>query len=163
MAITISKATNEIVSLLKKQVHTNDKKKTYWSLMSEQLTEEGTWDNNLINQVKEIIVEWVQKLKKSDLMDLWEDSETAAENYSGNNEPDNGVIVEELSEELLDLTLDRIEDSVPREEYYIPEAKNLDKNFSDDDDYDDAIDDDMFEDDDLDDFEDNYFDDDDRY
>jgi|GEM_PF-1632127 len=163
MAITISKATNEIVSLLKKQVHPNDKKKTYWSLMSEQLTEEGTWDSNLINQIKEIIIEWVNKLKKSDLMDLWEDSETAAENYSGNNEPDNGVMVEELSEELLDLTLNRIEDSVPREEYYIPEAKNLDKNFSDDDDFADAIDDDIFEDDDLDDFEDNYFDDDDRY
>ncbi|KUG26599.1 hypothetical protein ASZ90_003563 [hydrocarbon metagenome] len=163
MAITISKATNEIVSLLKKQVHPNDKKKTYWSLMSEQLTEEGTWDSNLINQIKEIIIEWVNKLKKSDLMDLWEDSETAAENYSGNNEPDNGVMVEELSEELLDLTLNRIEDSVPREEYYIPEAKNPDKNFSDDDDFADAIDDDIFEDDDLDDFEDNYFDDDDRY
>ena len=162
MAISIGKATNEIVSLLKKQLHPNDKKKTYWSLMSEQLTEEGTWDNNLIDQVKEIIIEWINKLKKSDLKDLWEDSETAAENYSGDNEPDNGVIVEELSEELLDLALNRIEDSIPREEYYIPEAKNPDKDFSDDDDFADTIDE-IFEDDDLDDFEDNFFEDDDRY
>lgn len=64
MAISIGKATNEIVSLLKKQLHPNDKKKTYWNLMSEQLTEEGTWDNDLIDQVKEIIIEWINKLKK---------------------------------------------------------------------------------------------------
>lgn len=162
MALTISKATNEIVSLLKKQSHPQEQKKTYWNVMNEQLVEEGTWGDELLGQVKEIIADWVNKLKKNDLKILWEESESAAENYSGEEIPDNDIVIEELSEELLDLTLNRIEDSVPREEYYIPEAKSI-KKFSDDgDDFAEDIDDDLFEDDDLDSFEDDYFDD-DRY
>jgi hypothetical protein len=94
---------------------------------------------------------------------LWEESETAAENYSDEDMPDEDVAVDELGEELLDLVLDKIEESIPREEYYISEADSK-KKYDEDDDFSGDFDDDLFDDDeDFDDFgDDNYYDD-DRY
>jgi hypothetical protein len=163
MAITLSKATNELVALLKKEKFPDNKKKTYWNILSEQISEDGSWDDDLLDKVKEEITNWLTKLKKNDLLSLWEESETAAENYSDEDMPDEDVAVDELGEELLDLVLDKIEESIPREEYYISEADSK-KKYDEDDDFSGDFDDDLFDDDeDFDDFgDDNYYDD-DRY
>lgn len=164
MAISLTKATNDLVSLLKKQKFSGNKKKTYWNILTEQMSDDGSWDDDLLDKVKEEIIAWLNELKKSDLQLLWNESETAAENYADDDTPDEDAMFDELGEELLDLVLDKIEDSVPREEYYISEA-NSKKKYNEDDDFDEDFDDELFEedDDDFDDFsEDDYFDD-DRY
>lgn len=163
MAISLSKATNELVSLLKKEKFQDNKKKTYWNVLTEQISEEGSWDDDLLDKVKEEIANWLGKLKKNDLQSLWDESETAAENYSDEDLPDEDVVVDELGEELLDLVLDKIEESIPREEYYISEAGSK-KKYDEDDDFSDDFDDDLFDDDeDFDDLEDDNYYDDDRY
>jgi hypothetical protein len=64
---------------------------------------------------------------------------------------------------LLDLVLDKIEESIPREEYYISETGSK-KKYDEDDDFSDDFDDDLFDDDeDFDDLEDDNYYDDDRY
>lgn len=163
MAISLSKATNELVSLLKKEKFQDNKKKTYWNVLTEQISEEGSWDDDLLDKVKEEIANWLGKLKKNDLQSLWDESETAAENYSDEDLPDEDVVVDELGEELLDLVLDKIEESIPREEYYISETGSK-KKYDEDDDFSDDFDDDLFDDDeDFDDLEDDNYYDDDRY
>lgn len=163
MAISLSKATNELVSLLKKEKFLDNKKKTYWNVLTEQISEEGSWDDDLLDKVKEEISNWLGKLKKNDLQSLWDESETAAENYPDEDMPDEDAVVDELGEELLDLVLDKIEESIPREEYYISEAGSK-KKYDEDDDFSGDFDDDLFDDDeDFDDFEDDNYYDDDRY
>lgn len=161
MAISINKATNDLISLLKKQKSPDEPKKDYWTILNEQITEEGSWGDELLDTIKDEVSGWLGKLKKGDLKILWEESETAAENYDGKDMPDNETVVDELGEELLNSILNKIEDSTPREEYYIPEAGSSKKKFEDDD-FEEDFNTDLFDDDDLDDFGDDYFDD-DRY
>jgi len=161
MAITLSKATNDLASLLKKQKSPDNKKKTYWNILTEQISDDGSWDDDLLDQIKEEITTWLNKLKKSEIKSLWEESETAAENYADEDMPDDETIIEELGEELMDLVLNKIEDSIPKEEFYIPEKKGKIK--LEDDEFGDDFDEDLFEDGDFDNFEDDDFFDDDRY
>ena len=164
MAMNIEKATLELMSVFKKEKYPDTPKKTFWNILSEQISEEGSWDDNLLDQVKEKISGWVGKLKKSDFGSLWEDSVVANEEYSDGNNPDSDTMIDELSEELLDLVLNKIEDSIPREEYYISEASGGKKKYDDDDDdFEKDFDDDIFDDDDFGDVSgDDYYDD-DRY
>lgn len=161
MAMSLNKATNELVALFKKQKFSENKKKTYWQIITEQMSADGSWDDDLLDKVKEEITTWLNKLKKSDLQDLWDESETAAENYPDEDMPDEDVALDELGEELIDIVFDKIEDSAPREDFYIP-SKGSKKKFEED--FDEDFDDDLFDDDeDFDDLgDDNYFDD-DRY
>jgi Na+/phosphate symporter len=161
MALTMTKAATDLISMLKKQKFPDEPKKTYWNILTEQIAEEGTWDDDLIDQVKEEIANWLSKLKKNDLNNLWDESESADE-YD-EDLPDNETIIDELSDELLDNVLNKIEDSTPREEYFIPEATSSKKKKDEDDDFDDDFKDDIFDDDDLDGFDDGFFEDDDRY
>lgn len=163
MAITMGKAVTELTSILKKQKFPGEPKKTYWNILSEQLSEEGTWDNGLIDQVKEDISRWLEKLKKNDLQNLWDESEIAAEEYADEDSPDSETVIEELSDELLDLVLNRMADSTPREEYYISEAASTKKKLSEDDDFEDDIKDDLFDEDEIDDFDSDDFFDDERF
>ena len=163
MAITMSKATADLISMLRKEKYPDEPKKTYWNILSEQLAEDGTWGDDLIENVKESIAGWLGGLKKAYLNSLWDESETAAEEYGEEDQPDNDTIVDELSDELLDLVLNKIEDSTPREEYYISEAGSGKKKFDDDDDFEDEFKDDIFDDDDVEDFGSEDFYDDDRY
>ena len=161
MALTMAKAATDLISILKKQKFPDEPKKTYWNILTEQIAEEGTWDDDLIEQVKEEIAGWLSKLKKNDLNSLWDESESADE-YE-DDLPDNETIIDDLSDELLDNVLNKIEDATPREEYFIPEAASSKKRNEEDDDFDDDFKDDIFDDDDLDDFDDQVFEDDDRY
>ncbi|WKZ69477.1 MAG: hypothetical protein QY331_16060 [Melioribacteraceae bacterium] len=162
MALTMTKAATDLISMLKKQKFPDEPKKTYWNILTEQIAEEGTWDDDLIDQVKEEIANWLSKLKKNDLNNLWDESESADE--YGEDLPDNETIIDDLSDELLDSVLNKIEDATPREEYFIPEAGNKKGKADDDaDDFDDDFKDDIFDDDDLDGFDDGVFEDDDRY
>lgn len=161
MALTMTKAATDLISMLKKQKYPEEPKKTYWNIVTEQIAEEGTWDDDLIDQVKEEIASWLSKLKKNDLNNLWDESESAEE-YD-EDLPDNETIIDELSDELLDNVLNKIEDSTPREEYFIPEAASSKKKKDEDDDFDDDFKDDIFDDDEIDDFDGDDFFDDDRY
>ena len=161
MAISLSKATNDLVSLLKKEKFPNNKKKTYWNILSEQMEDDGSWEDGLLDKVKEEIAKWLSGLKKAELQTLWEESETAADNYADEDMPDEDVVYNELGEELLDLILDKFEDAAPREDFFIPEAGGK-KKFQDE--FDDSFDNDLFDDDeDFEDFSDEDYFDDDRY
>ena len=164
MAMNIDKATTELVSMFKKEKFPKAPKKTFWNILSEKISDEGSWDDELLDMIKEKISSWVSKLKKNDFTSLWEDSEVANEEYSDGSNPDSDTMIDELSEELLDLVLNKIEESIPREEYYISEASGGKKKYDDeDDDFDKDFDDEIFDDDDFDEMgSDDYYDD-DRY
>lgn len=163
MALTMEKAVKELIATLKKENFPGETKKSYWNKLTEQLAEDGSWEDEVINQTKEEVAAWLGKLKKNDLAGVWEESEIAVEEYEDEDTPEKDTVIEELSDELLDVVLNIIEDSAPKEEYYIPEAGTGNKKkFDDDDDFDDDFKD-NFDDDDMEDFGgDDYFDD-DRY
>lgn len=157
MAIPFHKAVKDLTAHLKKEKYPKEKKASYWEILKKNLAEEGVWNKELLDSTKQIISAWLGKLKKADLENLWSDSESFSESKS-----EDALSMEQLSEEFLDLVLEQVEDSTPREEFFINEAKNS-KNYFDDDEDDIDLDKDIFDDDDLDEFDDDVFEDDDRY
>ena len=159
MPLTMNKATTDLISMLKKEKFPKQSKKTFWNILNEQLDEDGTWDDDLMDKVKELVGGWLAKQKKSELKNLWEESETAAEDYADEDMPDNETAIDLLSEELLDLVLNKMDDPSPQEEFYTPGAASGKKKFDDDDDdFDTDLKDDIFSDDDIEDFgADDYF------
>ncbi len=162
MAETIDKAVKELSALFKKETSLLNKKLTYWNLLKNNLAEEGTWDDDILDSAKDRISTWLGNLKQEDLQSLWNDSESAT-GYEEDETIENDFMLSELSEELLDLILEQIEEITPREEFFIDETKSKKNKYSDDNEDDFDIDDDIFDDDDFEDLDDDFYDDDDSY
>lgn len=85
------------------------KSKTYWKYFEEQLDLDGTWDEDFLDSVIEVFSGELNKYKKEDLSNLWQDSVSYKE-FRGDklNAPKEKMIAA-LSDELLDRVMDRLE------------------------------------------------------
>lgn len=151
MALTINKSLKELKTFFKKEIYPGEDKLSYFDLLKKNLAEEGSWDDELISNTKKEIHSWLKKLNEDDLQSLWKHSESSEAVETDKVEQ----IVGELSEELLDLVLEQVEEVTPREEFFI----DLNQKEADTDDEIDIELDDIFEEDELDDFDDDFYDD----
>jgi len=154
LKLTIEKALVEIDQLLSKTTVPGRAKRTYREILSDQLHLDGSWDEDFLDSVKQIILEWIKKQKSENVQSLWTQTESFQENYEGKN-LSTGEVREELAEELLNSLLDSLEDNYEEEDSYTPK-KNKKRNYDEDEDFDDLD----FGDSSYDDYEDDY---DDRY
>jgi hypothetical protein len=96
MALTMEKAVKDLIAILKKEVFPGETKKSYWNKLTEQLAEDGSWEDEVINQTKDGIAAWLDKLKKNDLASIWEESETALDEYEDEDLPEKDIIIDQL-------------------------------------------------------------------
>lgn len=158
MAPSLNNAVNDMVKLLKKEKPSGSGE-TYWNILSIQLLEERSWDEDLLSSIKLEISKWLENQDDKTVKELWEKSETALEDYEEDHLPEIDTMIIDLKDELLDMVLERVEEENPKEEYLTDgdeEVFDLD-----DDDFDDEK---FFNGDDIDsDLDDDFLDDDDRY
>ncbi len=119
MAMSINKIANEIVGGLKK-TNLSGSNKSIWAVLKSQVTEEGSWDEDLIDTVKEQIDKWVDSKKKDQIIDLWEQTEAAAEKNFDSDKTDYSEIKEDFSEEMLSVIMDKLDDNIYPESYTKP-------------------------------------------
>jgi hypothetical protein len=167
VAASLTKAAGEIEKLFKKLQTPGKSPKTYWQVITEQVEEEGVWDEEFLNLAKEQIGAYLNKFDNEKLFDLWEQSEAASENFTERSELKPDSVKSDLKEELLNLILDKFDSGshttnyYEGESYYIENAKDDDS--FDDDEFNDDIKDIDLNTDDLFDDDDDYFEDDDRF
>lgn len=115
MSLPLSKAVRDVESILKKS---KQKSKSLWEQLSDQISNEGTWDENLLASIKSEIKKYLDKYKYDQLFSAWENTEFSAE-YSGDVESI-GVnkVKEDLSEEILDRVLESVDSSFEEETIY---------------------------------------------
>lgn len=131
-ALSLKKLVKETQGLLKSSKPLG-LKESYWELLKDQVQSEGTWDEVLMNDIKKRISDTLEKFNKSQLMEIWEQTEISM-NYSGD---DSSIPVsklkEDISEDILNAVLDLLDD---RSTETIFENRYVENEDSDEDDFD---------------------------
>lgn len=138
MAHSIRKSINDLTNILKKNPAPNQKNSTIWDSMKDQLSEEGTWDENLINSIEQHINQHLEKIKEDDLRDMWMDTETAAESMADVEELPIKKVKTDLTEDILHRIMDKVgesdgyDDEFEENSFYDrePEGDDIDDEFS---------------------------------
>lgn len=118
MATSLKKVTNDLVALLKKQNAPGQKKKSIWDTMLDQVSDEGTWDQNLIKAIEKEIDGYLSKLDNKTIAELWDDSDAAYDSDNDSSTLDTKAMKADLVNELVDKVMDKIDDGNSRESIY---------------------------------------------
>jgi hypothetical protein len=133
--LNIKKAAREIEQLLGNTPFPGRTNISYRDILSDQLYMDGTWDDKLIDSIKDIIMRWMKKLSTDSVKNLWSQSDASQEHF-GEAEINIYQIKEELSEELFNMILDSLEDN-SQDDDNLPGSKKQKRNYYDDEDFED--------------------------
>lgn len=102
--------------------------------MLDQVSDEGTWDQNLIKAIEKEIDTYLSKLDKKTLAALWDESDAAYDSENDSSELDSKTMKTDLINELVDKVMDKIDEGNSRESMYAdtpyyaePEEKESDE------------------------------------
>lgn len=98
----------ETISLLKKNPSPLDNKATIWESLNDQLTDEGTWDQVLINEIEKIIITKLSKLELDKIQELWENTEAAYDTFEDIMDVPQEKLLVDVKEDILNKVLDSL-------------------------------------------------------
>lgn len=116
MKFNLNKIADEVIASLKSEKLKN--KKTVWDELTNQVSSEGTWDQELIAHIERIANNKIKSIKENDLRSLWELSEAAMDSFEDSDSIDIEKAKSDIVEDLVNKVLDKADTNYEEEEYY---------------------------------------------
>lgn len=116
MTLSINKIADDVIVTLKNEKLKN--KKSMWDELTNQVSQEGTWDQELIKGIEKIAQLKLKSIKEKDLRVLWELSEAAMDSFEDSDSIDIEKAKNEIVEDIVNKVLDKSDTSYEEEEYY---------------------------------------------
>jgi len=85
-------------------------KESYWALLKEQAYSEGTWDDELLQEIKNKISASLDKYNKNQLKEIWDQTEVSLSNLVEETSIPISKLKEDISEDILNSVFDLLDD-----------------------------------------------------
>ncbi len=116
MTLSINKIADDVIVTLKNEKLKN--KKSMWDELTNQVSQEGTWDQELIKGIEKIANTKMKAFKEKDIRSLWETTETSIDSFSDSDDIEIEKAKADIAEEVVNKVLDKADISYEEEEYY---------------------------------------------
>lgn len=110
MNYTINKVFKELVPILKKTPSPIQKKMNIWESMQDQLSQEGIWDEKLIESIKKEANTILGKIKTPNLIDIWYDTEASGQSDEDPENISSTILKNDIADELVNMVMDSIDE-----------------------------------------------------
>lgn len=150
MTLSFNKIIKDVENLLKKYPEDKKKVKSYWDNLSEQVSQEGTWNKKLLDSSKTLIIKYLEKYSLSQLIPIWQMTKYYSDYLGDIEKVKLDMIQNDLAEEILDKILEIVGSRYEEDLIYAEDKEDDDEEdelFSNKDD-DGFVDEDFFEDED---------------
>ncbi|PKL82664.1 MAG: hypothetical protein CVV24_08855 [Ignavibacteriae bacterium HGW-Ignavibacteriae-3] len=125
MTTTTKKIVTEVVAALKKLPSPENKKKTFWDYLKDQLYSESTWDQKDIKVIEKSIHGSLNKMSEKDLTAMWRETDKGYEKMDANKKVSPKEMKEDLTDEMLGQVMDRMDDNYSsKDSFFSPPETN---------------------------------------
>lgn len=111
MSTTMRKAVSEIVTRLKKLPEPGKKTGSFWDFMKSQLMSEGEWDQKHIKTIEKEIGNYLAKVDKKSLIEMWKATPNGEEKYDDDINFDVKEMKEDITDEMIGQVMDSMDDN----------------------------------------------------
>lgn len=143
MSYKMKKAVDEIITSLKKLPEPGKKTGSFWNFMKSQLYEETQWDPEHIKIIEGEIDNYLSKLDKKSLTEMWKETPNGNEKFDITSKPDIKEMKADITDDLIGRVMDRMDEKYSSRDSFFMEqeepAYSNKKNKSEDDDVDEDI------------------------
>lgn len=122
MAVSLNKTISDLQFKLKKTGYPGKGKKSYWDVLADQAGRQGKWDDDILNNLKDEILSFLNGLTDKKIKDIWEQSDASIDAYE-QDDLDADKIKDDLSEEITNKLLDLLDDSAEEDDSFAPMKK----------------------------------------
>ena len=136
MSYKMKKAVEEIITSLKKLPEPGKKTGSFWNFMKSQLYEETQWDPEHIKIIEGEIDNYLSKLDKKSLTEMWKETPNGSEKFDITSKPDVKEMKADITDDLIGRVMDRMDEKYSsRDSFFIePEEPAYKKNKNEDED-----------------------------
>lgn len=116
MKLSINNISDEVIASLKKEKING--KKSVWEELTSQVSQDGTWDQELIEKIEKTSQNRIKAYRENDLRILWESTEAAMDSFEDSDEIDIDKAKADIVEDVVNKVLDKADTTYDDEEYY---------------------------------------------
>ena len=115
LKLNINKLADEVIASLKEE---KSGSKTVWDELTSQVSQDGTWDQELIDKIEKYAHLKLKPHKENDVRALWESTEAAMDSFEDSDEIEIEKAKADIVEDIVNKVLDKADTSYEDEEYY---------------------------------------------
>lgn len=119
----MKKAVEEIITSLKKLPEPGKKSGSFWNFMKSQLAEETQWDPKHIKIIEDEINEYLTKLDKKSLTEMWKETPIGNEKYDFTSKPDIKEMKADITDELIGQVMNRMDENYSTHDSFFMEPE----------------------------------------
>ena len=127
MTLSFHKIIKDVENLLKKNPENKKKVKSYWDNLSEQVSQEGTWNEKLLDSSKTLIIRYLEKYSLAQLIPIWQMTKYYSDYLGDIEKVKLDMIQNDLAEEILDKILEIVGSSYEEDLIYAEDKEDDDE------------------------------------
>lgn len=116
------KAVGEIIIKLKKLPEPGKRTGSFWEFMRGQLMEEGQWDQKHIKTIEKEINDYLAKVDKKSLIEMWKATPQGEEKFDNEEKVDVKEMKADITDEMIGQVMDRMDENYTSRDSYFPPA-----------------------------------------
>ncbi len=124
MSATMRKAVGDIITKLKKLPEPGKKTGSFWEFMRSQLMEEGEWDQKHIKTIEKEINDYLAKVDKKSLVEMWRATPQGDEKFDNEEKVDVKEMKADITDEMIGQVMDRMDENYSSRDSYFPPVVN---------------------------------------
>lgn len=129
----MKKAIDEIIKSLKKLPEPGKKSGSFWNFMKSQLVEESQWDPKHIKIIEKEIDNYLTKLDKKSLTEMWKETPIGSEKFDTTKKIDVKEMKADISDELIGEVMNRMDENYSsRESFFLEPEESIYSNKNED-------------------------------
>ena len=140
MSAVMRKAVTEIIAKLKKLPEPGKKTGSFWDFMRSKLMEEGEWEQKHIKVIEKEIENYLSKVDKKTITELWRATPAGEEKYDDEIKVDEKEMKTDIVDEMIGQVMDRMDENYssrdslfpPSDEAYVASEKKTDEDSAED-------------------------------